>query len=63
MQDNNYVDICNAGVSLEDVHNLNNMEVKRTLYLAQKIDSDISRESVKKGFTMCQCIEPVPITY
>ena len=42
------------------------MEVERTLYLARKLDLDVSRESVKKvvrSCLRCQCIDPVPTTY
>ena len=49
--------------SLEDVHN---MGVERTLYLARKLNLDVSRESVKKivsSCLRCQCIDPGPVTY
>ena len=66
MQDVKFRDVCNAGVSLEDVHNLNYMEIKQTLYLAWKLDPDMSRELVKKVVRICvrcQCIDPTPIKY
>ena len=44
VQEEKCEDICNAGVTLEDVYNLNHMEVERTLYLAPKLDPDVSRE-------------------
>ena len=47
MQDVKFRNVCNAGVSLEDVHNLNHVGVKRTLYLAQKLDIGMSKELVK----------------
>ena len=48
IQGDKHRDICNASVSLEDVHNLKYMGVKRTLYLTQKLDPGMRRESVKK---------------
>ena len=65
MQEEKCEYICNAGVSLKDVHNLNHMGVEQTLYLARKLNPDVSSESVKKivrSCLRCQCIDPALIT-
>ena len=66
MQEEKCEDICNAGVSLEDVHNLNHMGVERTLYLDCKLNPDVSRESMKKIARSClryPCIDPAPVIH
>ena len=66
MKEEKCENICNAGVSLEDVHNLNHMGVEPTLYLVGKLNLDVSRESVKKiikSCLRCQCIDPASVIH
>lgn len=55
-----------AVVDLAELHNKHHMGIDRTLYLAKKLDPEVSRESVKKVVQCCdrcQSIDPAPVVH
>ena len=59
--------ICCMGVSdVKELHGMHHMGVERTLFLARKLDPEITREAVKRvvrGCDRCQSINPAPVTH
>ena len=62
-----YAALCaGAVVDLTELHNKHHMGIDRTLYLAKKLDPEVSRESVKKVVQCCdrcQSIDPAPVVH
>lgn len=55
-----------AVVDLAELHNKHHMGIDRTLYLAKKLDPEVSRESVRKVVQCCdrcQSIDPAPVVH
>ena len=55
-----------AVVDLTELHNRHHMGIERTLYLAKKLNPEVSRESVKKVVQCCdrcQSIDPAPVVH
>ncbi|KAF2347666.1 Integrase catalytic core [Trinorchestia longiramus] len=59
--------VCSSAyTNVIDVHNKHHVGVDRTLYLARKMDPNISREDVKRvvrSCEQCQSIEPAPLKH
>ena len=55
--------VCYFGEDLKDLHNMHHFGKERTLYLARKVNSNITMEAVKKVVEQCrecQSIDPAP---
>ncbi|XP_068200690.1 uncharacterized protein [Palaemon carinicauda] len=48
-----------AVVDITELHNKHHIEIDRTLYLAKKLDPQVSRECVKKVVQCCDCCQPI----
>lgn len=58
------VTVCAGAIDLQTVHNMHHVGVERTLFLARKIDPNVTRRSVQEvvsGCEMCQSIDPAPV--
>lgn len=57
---------CVGAVSVEEMHNMHHVGVDRTLFLARKVDPDVSRSSVEevvRKCEKCQSVDPAPTVH